>query len=121
MSAFLQKVVNGEAIVIEENVGGQDYSDIVVKYAWQNYEEQKIKDNITIKANRQAQILRYMNELLVKKDWLFLIGFRGRVGQNQLRNSDHARRSNNSHNRMLTAGRTVPSLHRPTALTDGVD
>jgi hypothetical protein len=73
LSAFLQRVVNGGATVIEEYADGLGYADIVVKYAGQNYViELKIKDNQESKAKSNEQLLRYMDGLLVKEGWLVI-------------------------------------------------
>jgi hypothetical protein len=73
LSAFLQRVVNGGATVIEEYADGLGYADLVVNYAGQNYViELKIKDNQRSEAKSQEQILRYMDGLLVKEGWLVI-------------------------------------------------
>jgi type II secretory pathway predicted ATPase ExeA len=71
LTAFLQRVVNGGAIVIEEYADGLGYADIVIKYAGQNYViELKIKDNQDSWAASFRQLLAYMEPLLVKEGWL---------------------------------------------------
>jgi hypothetical protein len=73
LSAFLQRVVNGGAAVMEEYADGQGYADIVVKYAGQNYViELKIKDNQKSKQDSLKQILCYMDGLLVREGWLVI-------------------------------------------------
>jgi hypothetical protein len=71
LSAFLQRVVNGGATVIEEYADGLGYADIVVKYAGRNYViEVKLKDNHQGPTANLKQLLGYMDGLLVNEGWL---------------------------------------------------
>jgi hypothetical protein len=73
LTAYLQRVVNGGAQVIEEYALGLGYSDIAVKYAGKNYAlELKIKDNQRSQAKSQEQLLGYMDRLLTKEGWLLI-------------------------------------------------
>jgi hypothetical protein len=73
LSAFLRRVVNGGAIILEEYADGLGYIDIDVKYTGQNYViELKIKENQRSQARSQEQILRYMRGLSVKEGWLVI-------------------------------------------------
>jgi RecB family endonuclease NucS len=73
LTAYLQRVVNGGATVIEEYALGRGYVDIVVRYAGRNYViELKIKDNQRSKAASQQQILGYMDRLVAKEGWLMI-------------------------------------------------
>jgi hypothetical protein len=73
LTAFLQRVVNGGAIVIDEYANGLGYADIVVKYAGRSYViELKLKDNQKSLAESKKQILSYMDRLLVNEGWLLI-------------------------------------------------
>jgi hypothetical protein len=70
LTAFLQRVVNGGAIVTDEFADGQGYVDIDIKYAGCHYPiELKIKENHRMKASLD-QIARYMDGCLAKEGWL---------------------------------------------------
>ncbi|MDR1394940.1 MAG: PD-(D/E)XK nuclease domain-containing protein [Deltaproteobacteria bacterium] len=73
LTAFLQRVVNGGAIVIEEYADALGYADIVVKYARKSYViELKIKDNQDSLEASKRQLAAYMDPLLVKEGWLVI-------------------------------------------------
>jgi hypothetical protein len=73
LSAILQRVVNGGAMVIEEYANGSGFADIVVKYAGRKYPiELKIKDNQRSMAASQKQLLGYMDPLLQREGWLLI-------------------------------------------------
>jgi hypothetical protein len=73
LTAFLQTVVNGGAMVIEEFANNLGYVDIAIKYAGRYYAiELKIKDNQRSKAKSYEQILGYMDGLQTKEGWLVI-------------------------------------------------
>jgi hypothetical protein len=69
--AFLQRVVNGGAIVIPEYANGLGRADIVVQYVERNYViECKLKDSHKSQAEIRNQLLGYMDRLLADEGWL---------------------------------------------------
>jgi hypothetical protein len=73
LTAFLQRVVNGGAIVTEEYALGLGFIDIAVKYAGRSYPiELKIKDNQASLAASQSQLLGYMDRLQANEGWLVI-------------------------------------------------
>jgi hypothetical protein len=71
LAAFLQRVVNGGATLINEFADGLGYGDILIQYAGKSYViETKIKDNEISRAQSLEQTLRYMDGLLVNEGWL---------------------------------------------------
>ena len=73
LTAFLQRAVNGGAVVTEEYANGLGFADIVIKYAGRTYViELKIKDNQKSLAKSKKQILGYMDRLLVNEGWLLV-------------------------------------------------
>jgi hypothetical protein len=74
LSSFLQRSLNGVAIVSESYASGMGYADIVVQHAGQKHPvELKIKDNERSRAKSVNQILKYMDRLLAKEGWLVII------------------------------------------------
>jgi hypothetical protein len=73
LTAFLQRVVNGGATVIDEYANGLGFADIVIKYAGRTYViELKLKDTQKSLAESKKQIISYMDRLLVKEGWLLI-------------------------------------------------
>jgi hypothetical protein len=73
LMAYLQKVVNGGAMVIEQYALGLGYVDIAVQYAGRYYPiELKLKDNERSRAKSHEQLLRYMDSLQAKEGWLII-------------------------------------------------
>jgi hypothetical protein len=69
--AFLQRVVNGGAIVIPEYANGLGRADIVVQYVGRDYViECKLKDSHKSQAEIRNQLLSYMDRLLTDEGWL---------------------------------------------------
>jgi hypothetical protein len=73
LTAFLQRVVNGGAIVIEEYADGLGYAAKVIIYAGQSYViELNIKDNQHCRAASISQLMAYMDPLLVTQGRLVI-------------------------------------------------
>jgi hypothetical protein len=73
LTAFLQRVVNGGARVMDEYANGLGFADIVIKYAGRSYViELKLKDTQKSLAESKKQILGYMDHLLVNEGWLLI-------------------------------------------------
>jgi hypothetical protein len=71
LSAFLKKVVNGGAVIIEEYGLGLGRVDLNIRYAGRNYPiEIKLRDSRMSRAARREQLLGYMDRLLAKEGWL---------------------------------------------------
>jgi hypothetical protein len=72
LSAFLQRVVNGGAMITEEFADGLGYVDINVQYSGRHYPiELKIKDNHRLAASLD-QIIRYMDGCRSNEGWLVI-------------------------------------------------
>ncbi|MDR0621461.1 MAG: hypothetical protein LBJ61_06265, partial [Deltaproteobacteria bacterium] len=73
LACFLEKVVNGGALVTIDYADGLGFADIVVEYAGRKYViELKMKGNERSRAKSLKQLLGYMDPLLVDEGWLIV-------------------------------------------------
>jgi hypothetical protein len=71
LMAYLQRAVNGGAMVVEQYALGMGRVDIAVRHAGRNYAiELKIKGNERSRAKSLEQLSRYMDGLLAEEGWL---------------------------------------------------
>jgi hypothetical protein len=73
LTSFLQRVLNGRAVISEEYGLGLRRIDLNVEYAGKDYPiELKLKDTQKSKAASRRQLLDYMDRLLAKEGWLLV-------------------------------------------------